>query len=620
MHIVQGLGFIAVVGISAVSVGRMVLRRWYRDMTPSIKLAVYGASGLLLISHLIFLMSTLHVASNEVFLVLFSILALISLNTLLGLRKKRASFFSDSFVTFCSSNKWFIISCTFYVTWITACATLPASARDELIYHLDIPKRMTLAHGFPVFQNNIYAYFPQLGEMLFFFGATLSGEFSTKLFHLLGGLFLALALYGFCRRFCDEKLSFLSVAIFFTVPSVMVTMSWAYVDVTFTLFAFLSLIAWLSFLENNENRWAILAGVMAGGAAAVKYTGLQWIVLLLILGGVGMLLKRSKRSGVEGMLWLLGIGLLIPMPYLLRNWMLTGWPVFPFQLGGFELTSGINWDPERARLLRDWLIHFGTPLGQAHIGHMLAAPVLVFLRGQFNEYTYYEGVAGPIFLLGLYFTFRLWNQKRLKGLIFFTLLFFFYWMVTTKQVRFLFPVLCTLSVLISCGLKKSRSRFVTGVAVGLVLLNVGFGIHEVSKKYPLPYWLGTESRKSYLARQLPVYPMYQKANATLGPSDKLYLIDMKNYGYYLDCNWEGDFVFEKYRLEQLLKTGATPEEIYSYFADREVTHIMMDLDMLFSPEWGLPLKTHARFRLFLDQHTHPLVHDSSYLLAQLTSK
>ena len=43
--------------------------------------------------------------------------------------------------------------------------------------------------------------------------------------------------------------------------------------------------------------------------------------------------------------------------------------------------------------------------------------------------------------------------------------------------------------------------------------------------------------QSGVSWRIDVYPTYAKANEVLGPSDKLYLVHMRNLGYYLDRRW-----------------------------------------------------------------------------------
>lgn len=82
------------------------------------------------------------------------------------------------------------------------------------------------------------------------------------------------------------------------------------------------------------------------------------------------------------------------------------------------------------------------------------------------------------------------------------------------------------------------------------------GARRILEIRPFDFWLGRETRARFLAKRLDVYPTYAKANEVLDPNDKLYLVHIRNLGYYLDRRWEADFVFERYTLEKVLAGAA----------------------------------------------------------------
>jgi len=79
--------------------------------------------------------------------------------------------------------------------------------------------------------------------------------------------------------------------------------------------------------------------------------------------------------------------------------------------------------------------------------------------------------------------------------------------------------------------------------------------------------------QSGVSWRIDVYPTYAKANEVLGPSDKLYLVHMRNLGYYLDRRWEADFVFERYTLEKVLAGASSAGDLTAFFRGRGVTHL-----------------------------------------------
>ncbi len=496
-----------------------------------------------------------------------------------------------------------------YATWIALCSVLPPTASDELLYHLEVPRQILHAGGFVLFRDNVYAYFPQLGEMLFLFGLAVSGELAAKLFHCLSGVLLAVGLYGFCRTYLSRRLSILSVAIFLSAPSVMVIFPWAYVDLTFCLFAFLTLAALVEFFRTGHWKWTFLAGVMAGAACATKYTGMQLLLLVVLFALVEHL--WAKRGGFPtAAAALLGAALPLAILYPWRNFHLTGWPLLPFNFGGFQLHSEINWDADRMRLCLRWLSSFGTVAGQQSIWNSLLAPLLVFIAATFKQPRFYDGMVGPVFLLAPVLLARERTKPReVKLLMMFCLCFLLYWAFTTRQVRFLLPILPILSFFVALGLASSGKRLISATVAVLLAINIGLGIKQVWELHPIRFWLGQEPGEIYLARQLDVYSIYQEANARLGPDDQLYMVDMRNYGYYLNCRWRADFIFEDYQLGRCLEAASTPADVLAFFHSMNVTHLLINESVVTDPAWGFKPNQLAILKEFVAQRTNLLARD-----------
>jgi len=330
--------------------------------------------------------------------------------------------------------------------------------------------------------------------------------------------------------------------------------------------------------------------------------------------------------------------LLIPSIYFLKNLALTGWPLFPFQTLWLELSPEINWDEDRAALFLNFLNTFGAP---SHgLAERLLAPVLVFIKGRFNDFKAYDGMAGPVFLI----TPLLWlgslqflrkgkkpsledgPERRagagaaqsavLRTLAWFAVLFLSYWAITTQQVRFLLPGLCALAVLLASGLARTRSKPVHFLVWALVAFNLALGVREVTRLEPLDYWLGGESRESFISRHSSVYGMYQSMNRIVPPG-QVYLVDSSNHLYYLTCRARSDYVIEDYCLRLALERSTTPEETLAFFKSQQATHVMINEFILTHPVAGLPAAELGKLDLFLRKYARPVHADRSLRLYRI---
>ncbi len=611
---------IGVVAAGARVLGRWTIGRYWNFGQSSVQKAAETSIGLLLLSHFIFLLSSLHLLSTRVLFLLLVALGFIAAAGLFSFL--RTSPQQTPSLPACK-NGWiaaFAVFALLYGGWIVACAGLPPSDRDELIYHLEIPRQFLAHGGLFQFRDNIYGYFPQLGEMLFLFGIGTSGVIAAKCYHMLYGVLLAAELYGFSRASLDRKHSLLTVLIFLSVPVVIVTMPLAYVDLAFALYTFLALIGLLRFFETTQLRWAVLAGIFTGAAMATKYTGIQILILLICLLLLGHAFHRRKCWPHDA--WILTLAaLFVFFPYLWRNWSFTGWPLFPFATGPFSLNPAINWDPERARLYLAWLGTFGAPIGGQTLGHILFAPVLVFITAKFNDPQYYEGMLGPIFLLTPLFLVRAQGEKpkAVRWLGLFSVLFLFYWALTTRQSRFLIPILPVLSFLLVYSLASLKKKSLYALVAVLILFNFWAGVKETWGKDPFPFWRLKESREGYLERQWPGARIYREANQQLGPADRLYLINMKNYGYYLNVPFRADYIFERYNLDQALAHTFSADPLRHFLKHEGISHLLVNESSLLSPDLGLEPGPLAVFKDFLARHAEPLTRDRGFVLYRLAN-
>lgn len=586
MRIALGIVGVIVVVLAADSAGnlfrRLILKQKQRFSDSGLDELVSIALGLIFISYLLFFLVSMNWISQNIlwFFLLFCVfLAAPRFHVLFRLAVSSIGKLNVR------RDIW-IIFLILYFVFMIALTTLPSSVRDELIYHLEIPKRLIESGGEVTFTNNIYAYFPRLADMFFLLGLGTAGEATAKLSHVLSGFLLMIVIYRVALNWLGKKYAILSVGVFLSIPSVMVIMPWAYIDLTYTLYAVLAFLMLFEYTKRRDLGWIILAGVFFGVTICIKYTGLQLTALGICFVVYAKLKDRNLVLFTP--LILLGIiPLVLAFPYFIRNWAVTGWPLFPFEVPGFYLKLGFNWDPTRAKLYLTWLQTFGTPFGIGALQSMMLAPLFVFVLGQFNKPQFYEGMLGPVFLLIPFLLFRKKLRPEVKQVVFFSLLFIFYWAVTTKQVRFLLPVMPFLSILLAYGLQSHKKKWLIVLVCVLIMMNAAVGLNEIIKRGPFGYWSSKMSREEYLGKHNRVYPVYAMANKLLRAGDKIYLVHMKNYGYYLDHPWEGDFVFERYRIENLLNRNPSIQEISDYFDHLGITHLILNHAPIMNEVTGL---------------------------------
>lgn len=609
---------VALTAVAAWALGRWTIGRVLSFPHPALRISALVTTGLLIWSHLTFVLAVAGFASRSSaggLMVLAGALAVAEV-----VRLYRASLLDPLLLALkrISPRQAAVTGMVvLYVAFLVAVAVLPPTGVDELLYHLEVPRRFLESGHQPFFRDNILAYFPQFGEMLFLNALALTGETAAHLFHVLFALLLGLAIYGYARERLTAFHAGLAAAVFLTVPSVILVAVSAYVDLMFACFAFLALVALLKFLETGERAWILHAGIMAGGACSTKYTGIQLVLLLVVI----LLIQQLRGVGKEwrlAPLFLSAIALLIASPYYIRNLVLTGWPLFPFHIPWFTLSPEVNWDQDRARLLLRWLSGHGIGY-KVTIGDKLLAPLLVFMKARIGDPQAYDGFLGPVFLAVpplLLITRGLLRQ--LGPLVLFAGLYVAFWTVTTPQVRFMLPVIPVLGLLLAHGIAGLRSRPLTLVVVLLAALNLAVGVRAIVRLDPFGYWFGFESRDSYLARNVRSYPVHRELNQIVGPGQTVYMVAGYNYAYFLDCSWRADFVFTDYRFAMVLGRARTSADILSFLKSQGATHLLLNYRVLSHPDAGLPDADLRKLREFVQRYGREVYRRDEFQVFELT--
>ena len=261
-------------------------------------------------------------------------------------------------------------------------ALLPPSKWDALAYHLAGPQQYVARGRFYAAPHNHFLGFPQIVETLFAGQLALTGRLTgAAVLHWGMGALLLLAVGGRAARLGGAVTGWLAAAILLSAQTVWIEMSIPYVDLLPMLLAVVGLgVAerWDEArgapspptpLPQGERglrrtsftlpplwgkgrgwggrrslgslpglRYAILLGALAGFSIGVKYSAL-WLVIAF---GV-LLLWRGRGSGWRAALAYAAVyalaALLVFAPWLLRNALFYGNPVYPFAFESAEMDA-----------------------------------------------------------------------------------------------------------------------------------------------------------------------------------------------------------------------------------------------------------------------------------------
>ncbi|MCS6777825.1 MAG: hypothetical protein RMJ43_14295 [Chloroherpetonaceae bacterium] len=420
-------------------------------------------------------------------------------------------------------------------------ALCPPADPDGLHYHLTAPLRYLREGRFVYMPTFLHVHWPLSVEMLFAVGMAFKLHYAAALVQYGLGILLLIATYALGKRAGGSLTGWLSAGLLF--PLIRPEMNWAYVDLGIGLYTLMSVYAlylgWLQREKQGEDArypsfWPLwrLSALCAGLAATAKLLG---IVTIVVLAGVACMLLLQEASAGTGsradrigaLQWparMLGIGFLVVSPWLIRTWILTGAPLYPY-FGG--LFGAKDWSPEWQKRVSGYFQIFNTFRSR----HLTASQVI-----QLRALTCIGLIPFGIML----YRWRYTATVRPLVALFFALTIA---QVATSGIytRFLLPLAPLAFVLLVWVVRVPLEQWgvLRWVAVALVAINLWLPYQlwqiarfpaqiegEVEKaERTLPVALGQTSRDAYLRESVLLYPLSLWCNAHL-PRDAVIVLSI----------------------------------------------------------------------------------------------
>ncbi len=225
---------------------------------------------------------------------------------------------------------------------------------DVLEYHLQLPKEYRQAGRIAYQPHNVYANFPANVEMLYLLGMVLQDDdvetgVSANLIHLIFGALTVVAAWVAGREWSPRAGALAGLAAA-SVGWLGYLSGLAYVEngmLFFGMAAAAALLRAARLSEDYRRRWLILAGVLAGFACGCKYTAVPMIALPLGVGVLFMPARSWRARIVDGVAYAAAAAVTMS-PWLVKNQLMTGSPVFPLANGVFEASPPGWGEPQAA--------------------------------------------------------------------------------------------------------------------------------------------------------------------------------------------------------------------------------------------------------------------------------
>lgn len=422
-------------------------------------------------------------------------------------------------------------------------ALMPPHEWDEVAYHLALAKLYVQAHRIVYVPFIVHSNWPMNSEMLFSVSLLLGSDVAPHLLMLSMGLLTAVGLLLVARRYFDDRVGVVAVALFLTMPLVKRMAGTGLIDIAPGLYVLAALVALGHWQQERRWPWLVLCGAFCGFAAGSKLMGGGFPLLLGLLLLTIELRQRPLHMGTvlrHGALFGLA-GLLVAGPWYARSFLFTGNPIWPF---AYQIFGGCNWDVlgdeyHMHSLLELWTLY----VPRTPVGLLQSFVYLVTRPSEMGGYGSI-GVVIPLGALGAS-ALVLDMPRLLRQSLFVCWGFYVLWFaLVSHQSRFLLPIVPLLALatayLFAWLYDRIRLRpWRLALLAGLLAIVV----HEwpwvsASERELLasrtPYLRGQISRNEWLDTQIDVMPLFRYANIQLPANARILLLPYENRAYYLD--------------------------------------------------------------------------------------
>jgi hypothetical protein len=484
------------------------------------------------------------------------------------------------------------------IAYIALLALVPPVDRDALTHHLFIPKLYLLHGGIYEIFHIPFSYYPMNLDLLYMIPLAFNNDIAPKYIHFAFVLITVFMIFRYLSRRTGPAFAWLGALFFLTLPVIVRLSSTVYVDLGLICFFFAALLYLFDWIESGFRcKPLIISGVFCGLALGTKYNGLVGLFLLgLFVPFVYARVRAGTRhvslkAAAWGALFIL-VSLLVFSPWMVRNGVWTGNPVYPLYNKVFNPSPPSVEKNDKAPSPRISHIQVRRDLYGESWTQIALIPVRVFFQGKDDDFRLFDGRTSPFLLilpLCLIPGFRArprQEKTEILLMLFFSLLFLLYACAQTSiRIRYFSPILPPLVVLAMLGLHNFKTRILAAVrwsgpvkmflvfALITVMLglNAAYMVERFKKDRPLEYLMGKMTRDEYIQAFRPEYATFQYANAHLARDAKIFGLFMGGRGYYSDRY----IAFPDSLLYKAAKDAASGQDVAATLTGKGFTHILM---------------------------------------------
>ncbi|HUV50213.1 MAG TPA: phospholipid carrier-dependent glycosyltransferase [Anaerolineae bacterium] len=529
----------------------------------------------------------------------------------------------------------------FVITEVLLNLTPPIS-RDALIHHLAVPKLWLLHGGFYEIPWADFSYFPMNIDLLYLISLYFKNDIVPKFIHFAFGLGTGLLVYCYLKNRSAKNWGLLGFLIFFSTPVIIRLSTAAYVDLGMTFFTTASILAFVRWRDGNykDTKWLIISAVCMGLAAGSKYNALiAWLFLNLMIVFCYSRDTENGSGALKSGVMFFAIALLVVSPWYIKNYILTGNPIYPLfdQVFRFFHHAGENGAGIAAAADSRWASNIfqrrEIVFGETFL-ETIFIPIRIFFQGKDGSVQYFDGSLNPILIIMLPFAFinRDLNRDKVFFLLFSGFFIFIACFLAVIRIRYILPVIPFLAILSVIGIKnvaecvgKKSSMIRRAGLIGIpviVIILISFNFIYVKNYFnsiqPVKYILNQETKDEFLSRNAESYSAMRYINGNLPDDARIFLMFLGGRGYYLDRPYYYEKSFGMNTINGMVKASVDKQNFQAYLQSLDCTHVLMRID-LFNKYLNdnFPEKTIVRVLDLVKEYWNPIYESNGYAVYKL---
>lgn len=460
-------------------------------------------------------------------------------------------------------------------TWLAS--RCPPLHYDALNYHLAFPAKYLRNGGFMHIPGHFYASYPANMGMLYAVALCLKCGALAKQVHWLFGVASAAAVYALARGSSDRRGALMAAGLFYVSPVVLSVSCFGLSDMASTFYSVLSLGAVIRWRSERQWSWLGVSAALCGLAMGTKYQALLFtavpvglVACFAACGGE----RRGWRATVRGISFGFAFGasaLTVMGPWLLKNAVCTGNPVYPYLNGLFG--EPLPFIGARHELLG----RLPRGGGSVALAAYYARSFIALWSSELSAMCW----LGPCFLAYLPFLisvrWRLWASRALAAFLALSIVI---WVATIHETRYFLPGLVSLSVLLGQGVSaasvRARIRLIAMWCLPpLLATNLAATAWNMEKRIGLlDYIVGRAPARVFLDDKVDYYRTARYINECTPPRSRVLFVGLGR-GYFCQRDYVATTLTESNPLFEAVRASQQAEEAAARLRALGFTHLLV---------------------------------------------